>query len=66
MEFEYPQKLEKINIKADILKMVEEEEIKLKTLADEKAMDELRKTYLTYEEYYDYDVRKETAMIVGG
>ena len=40
--------------------MVEEEELKLKSLAEEKALDELRRTYLTYEEYYNYDVRKET------
>ena len=30
LEFEYPQKLEKMTIKADILKMVEEEEHKMK------------------------------------
>lgn len=33
LEFEYPQKLERIQVKADILKMLEEEEVKLKTLA---------------------------------
>lgn len=30
LEFEYPQKLEKMTIKADILKLVEEEEVKMK------------------------------------
>jgi len=33
LEFEYPQKLERITVKGDILKMLEEEEIKLKQLA---------------------------------
>jgi hypothetical protein len=30
LEFEYPHKLEKIAVKADVLKMIEEEEDKLK------------------------------------
>jgi hypothetical protein len=33
LEFEYPQKLEKMRIKGDILKLVEEEEAKLKSIA---------------------------------
>lgn len=33
LEFEYPQKLEKIKIKADLLKLVEEEEAKIKSIA---------------------------------
>lgn len=33
LEFEYPQKLEKMLIKSDILKLVEEEELKLKNIA---------------------------------
>lgn len=36
LEFEYPQKLEKLMIKADILKMVEEEEAKVKSIAQQK------------------------------
>ncbi len=33
LEFEYPQKLERMMIKGDILKMIEEEEAKLKSIA---------------------------------
>ncbi len=33
LEFEYPQKLERMMIKADLLKLVEEEEIKMKNIA---------------------------------
>jgi hypothetical protein len=33
LEFEYPQKLEKMMIKGDILRMVEEEEQKFKLIA---------------------------------
>ena len=33
LEFEYPQKLEKMRVKADILRLVEEEEAKLKSIA---------------------------------
>jgi hypothetical protein len=33
LEFEYPQKLEKMKVKGDILKLVEEEEAKLKSIA---------------------------------
>lgn len=33
LEFEYPQKLEKMMVKSDILKLVEEEELKLKSIA---------------------------------
>lgn len=33
LEFEYPQKLEKMKVKADILRLVEEEEAKLKSIA---------------------------------
>ena len=36
LEFEYPQKLEKMMIKGDILKMIEEEENKLKSIAFQK------------------------------
>lgn len=33
LEFEYPQKLEKMKVKGDILKLVEEEEAKMKSIA---------------------------------
>lgn len=60
MEFEYPQKLEKMRIKADILKLVEEEEAKLKSIAQQKEMEELAKQVLTYEEYYNASPYQET------
>ena len=52
LEFEYPQKLEKMRVKADILKLVEEEEAKLKSIAQQKELDEMSKKVLTYDEYY--------------
>lgn len=52
LEFEYPQKLEKMRVKADILRLVEEEEAKLKSIAQQKEMDEMSKKVLTYEEYF--------------
>jgi hypothetical protein len=33
LEFEYPQKLERMMVKGDILKMLDEEEAKMKTIA---------------------------------
>ena len=33
LEFEYPQKLEKMKVKADVLKWLDEEEIKLKLIS---------------------------------
>ena len=39
-------------IKGDILKMVEEEEAKLKSIAQQKEYEEQSKKVLTYEEYY--------------
>lgn len=54
LEFEYPQKLEKLMIKADILRLVEEEESKMRLIVAEKEAERARKTdLLTYEEYYD-------------
>lgn len=41
LEFEYPQKLEKMTIKGDILKLVEEEEQKMKQIAGQKEYEEL-------------------------
>lgn len=60
LEFEYPQKLEKMIIKADILKLVEEEEVKLKNIAFQKEYEESLKQILTYEEYYNAEPGKET------
>ena len=47
-------------IKADILKLVEEEEVKLKNMVMEKAEEEIRSKVLTYEEYYGLNLKKET------
>ena len=60
LEFEYPQKLEKMKVKADILKMVEEEEAKMKSIAQEKEREEAQRRVLTYEEYYDASPKSET------
>lgn len=69
LEFEYPQKLEKLLVKNDLLKWLDEEEEKLKRNAKESIllMDEAMtgavaktkeleiKEYLTYEDYYEID-----------
>ncbi len=52
LEFEYPQKLEKMMVKADILKIADEEEAKFKSIAFAKEAEENAKRVLTYEEYY--------------
>jgi len=74
LEFEYPQKLEKIIVKADILKWLDAEEAKLKNIALEEYMEKEAETkaavkltpgtefYLTYDEYYNNeDFITETA-----
>mmetsp|Transcript_30979 Transcript_30979/g.36343 ORF Transcript_30979/g.36343 Transcript_30979/m.36343 type:complete len:154 (+) Transcript_30979:723-1184(+) len=65
LEFEYPQKLEKLLVKADILKWLDEEEEKLKNIALEEFMETEsqqkaavkltpgKEFHLTYDEYYD-------------
>ncbi len=63
LEFEYPQKLEKMRIKGDILKLVEEEEAKLKSIAHQKEMEEMSKKVLTYEEYYGEGPLNETQAV---
>ena len=63
LEFEYPQKLEKMRIKGDILKLVEEEEAKLKSIAQLKEMEEMSKKVLTYEEYYGEGPLNETQAV---
>ena len=61
LEFEYPQKLEKLLVKSDMLKWLDEEEEKLKyiasTLARERRLMERGEVIeyyrgLTYDEYY--------------
>ena len=65
LEFEYPQKLERILVQADLLKWLDEEEEKLKNIALEEYMEaetqnqaDIKLTpgkefYLTYDEYYN-------------
>lgn len=64
LEFEYPQKLEKMLVKSDILRWLDEEEEKLKNIALEEFMEAQadqktsvkttpgRDFFLTYDEYY--------------
>jgi len=52
-----------MRIKGDILKLVEEEEAKLKSIAQQKEMDEMSKRVLTYEEYYGDSPAHETQAI---
>jgi hypothetical protein len=47
LEFEYPHKLEKMAVKADVMKMIEEEEDKIKFLSQ---VDNRTKTPMTDEE----------------
>ena len=59
LEFEYPQKIEKMMIKADLLKMVEEEELKLKHIAFQQEVLESKSQVLTCEKYYGIDLQSE-------
>lgn len=52
LEFEYPQKIERMMIKADLLELANKEEEKLKFAAFAKEAEEARKKVLTYEEYF--------------
>ena len=52
LEFEYPQKLEKMLIKADVVEMANKEEEKLQFAAFAMEAEEARKRVLTYEEYF--------------
>lgn len=75
LEFEYPQKLEKLLVRNDLVKWLDEEEDKLKRNAKEsillmdeamtgaaaKTKEEEKKEYLTYEDYYNLD-----DFVVGG
>lgn len=68
LEFEYPQKLERIIVKADILRLIDDEEEKLKSLAtlalDKKYQESLFQDpflqNLNYESYFDASPYKET------
>lgn len=59
LEFEYPQKLEKMQIKADVIEMVNKEEEKFQFAAFAKEAEEARKRVLTYEEYFQLDPLKD-------
>ena len=52
LEFEYPQKLEKMLVKADVLELADKEEAKLNFAEFAKEAEEARKRVLTYEEYF--------------
>jgi len=52
LEFEYPQKLERMKIKADIVEMANKEEEKLEFAEFAKEAEEARRKVLTYEEYF--------------
>ena len=64
LEFEYPQKLEKLIVKSDLLRWLDEEEEKLKNIALEEFLESETKQkaavkltpgseyYLTYDDYY--------------
>jgi hypothetical protein len=59
LEFEYPQKLEKMIVKADILELANKEEEKLKFTEFAKEADRARRKLLTYEEYFQLDPKKD-------
>ena len=59
IEFEYPQKLEKMMIRADVIEMADKEEEKLSFAAFAKEAEEARKKVLTYEEYFQLDPQKD-------
>jgi len=50
-------------VKADILKLVEEEEAKMKSIAQQKELDEMFKKVLTYEDYYGGNPENETQSV---
>lgn len=55
LEFEYPQKLEKMQIQADVYQLAVKEDEKLKFADYAKDAAEARKRVLTYEEYFQLD-----------
>lgn len=52
-----------MRVKGDILKLVEEEEAKMKSIAHAKEMEEMSKKVLTYEEYYGEGPLTETQVV---
>ena len=59
LEFEYPQKLEKMKIQADVYQLAVKEDEKLKFADFAKDAAEARKKVLTYEEYFQLDPTKD-------
>jgi len=59
LEFEYPQKLERMKIKADVVEMANKEEEKLEFAEFAKGAEEARRKVLTYEEYFELDPAKD-------
>ena len=59
LEFEYPQKLEKMLVKADVVELANKEEEKLQFAAFAKEAEEARRRVLTYEEYFQLDPTKD-------
>jgi hypothetical protein len=51
-----------MTIKGDLLKLIEEEEQKLKQIVQQKEIEELAKKTLTYEEYYGNYATLETRL----
>ena len=52
LEFEYPHKLERMLVKADVVELANKEEEKLEFAEFAKKAEEARKRVLTYEEYF--------------
>lgn len=59
LEFEYPQKIEKMLIRADIVEMATKEEEKLEFAEYAKEAEQARRKVLTYEEYFELDPLKD-------
>lgn len=59
LEFEYPQKIEKMRIKADIIQMANKEEEKIQFAELAQEAEEARKKVLTYDEYFQLDPLKD-------
>lgn len=59
LEFEYPHKLEKMMVKADIVELANKEEEKLQFTLFAKEAEKARRKLLTYEEYFQLDPNKD-------
>jgi len=59
LEFEYPHKLEKMMVKADIAELADKEEEKLQFALFAQEAEKARRKLLTYEEYFQLDPKKD-------